>query len=227
MGGGDAFDVSSLYLGQRFGESVMLRIGKINVIDLAAARSFAGGAGIDSFWSLAFAAPPTGVLPPTILGATLNVRTDLARFGLWIYDPNSAVNRTGFEAPFADGITFRGTVDVPVTIGGLGGRQGIVGVFSTMNGTNLRDVGDPPLPEPGPETAGMKNLRWFFGYVFDQQFYQSRSNPEEGVGVFGQFGISDGNPNKLYWSALLGVGGTGLVRPGAGTVGARPSTTFP
>ena len=211
MEGGEAFDVSSLFLGQRFGDSVTLRLGKINVIDLAAARSFAGGGGVDSFWSLAFAAPPTGVLPPTILGAILNVRADFARLGFWIYDPNSAVNRTGFEAPFADGVTFRGTFDVPVTIGGLGGRQGLVGVFSTMNGTNLRDVGDPPLPEPGPDTAGIKNLRWFFGYTFDQQFYRSRSNPDEGIGVFGQFGISDGNPNKLYWSALVGVGGTGLI----------------
>jgi len=80
-----------------------------------------------------------------------------------------------------------------------------------MNGTNLRDNGDPPLPEPGPNTAGIKNLRYFFAYTFDQQFYRSRSNPNEGVGVFGQFGISDGNPNKLYWSALVGVGGTGLI----------------
>jgi porin len=130
---------------------------------------------------------------------------------LWVYDPNSVVNRTGFEEPFADGITFRGTVDVPVTLGGLGGRQGLVAAFSTMNGTNLRDVGDPPLPGPGPDTAGIKNFRYFFAYTFDQQLYQSKSNPREGVGVFGQFGISDGNPNKLYWSTLVGVGGTGLV----------------
>lgn len=211
MGGGEAFDLSSVYLEQRFGDSVSLILGKINVIDLGAGRAFAGGAGIDSFWNLALAAPPTGILPPTILGLVLGVRADFARFGLWIFDPNSAVNGTGLEAPFADGITFRGTVDVPVTIAGLDGRQGLVAAFSTMNGTNLRDLGDPPLPDPGPGTTGIKNVRYFFAYTFDQRLYRSRSNPREGFGIFGQFGISDGNPNKLYWSALVGVGGTGLV----------------
>ena len=33
----------------------------------------------------------------------------------------------------------------------------------------------------------------------------------EGFGLFGQFGISDGNPSRLYWSALVGIGGTGLI----------------
>jgi porin len=38
-----------------------------------------------------------------------------------------------------------------------------------------------------------------------------KGRPQEGVGLFGQFGISDGNPNPLYWMAFGGVGGTGLI----------------
>ena len=53
------------------------------------------------------------------------------------------------------------------------------------------------------------------------------ATPDEGVGVFGQFGISDGNPNKLYWSALVGVGGTGLIPSRSRTAGAPASTMFP
>jgi porin len=211
MEGGDAFDLSSVYLGQRFGDSFALLVGKINTIDLGSRRAFAGGAGIDSFWNLFLAAPPTGVLPPAILGLLLSAKADFASFGFWIYDPLSATNKTGFEAPFSEGVTFRGTVDFPVTIGGLRGRQGIVALYSTQDGTSLETPDDPLIPQPGPVPVAIQSARYFFAYTFDQQLYQSKSNPKEGVGIFGQFGISDGNPNKLYWSTLVGVGGTGLI----------------
>ena len=124
--GADAFDLSSVYFQQRFGDSVSLTFGKINMIDLAAMKPFMGGAGIDSFWNLGFVAPPTGVVPPYLFGALMSVRTEPATFGLWVYDPTSVVNKTGFEDPFAAGVTVRGSVDFPVTIGGLSGRQGFV-----------------------------------------------------------------------------------------------------
>jgi hypothetical protein len=111
----DAFDLSSVYLTQHFGKSVSLLVGKINMIDLAARKPFMGGAGIDSFWNLTFAAPPTGLVPPYLFGALMSVRTEPATFGLWVYDPASVVNRTGFEEPFANGGTIRGSVEFPVT----------------------------------------------------------------------------------------------------------------
>lgn len=44
-----------------------------------------------------------------------------------------------------------------------------------------------------------------------QYLYQVSKNSKEGVGLFGQFGISDGNPSRLYWSGLVGIGGNGLI----------------
>jgi porin len=147
--GADAFDLSSVYLGQRFGDSVSLLVGKINIIDIAAGSPFRGGAGIDAFWNTVFAAPPSGTVPPYLFGALLSVRTTVATFGVWIYDPNSVVNKTGFEEPFTDGVTFRGSVEFPVTIAGRSGHQGFVALYSTENGTNLEDLNDlflPPVP---------------------------------------------------------------------------------
>jgi porin len=43
MEGGDACDLSSIYLPQRFGDSISLLIGKINIIDLASTKPFMGG----------------------------------------------------------------------------------------------------------------------------------------------------------------------------------------
>ena len=194
--GSDRFDLSSVYFGQTFGDSVSLVFGKINVIDLAAGRPFAGGAGIDSFWNIVFAAPPSGTVPPYLFGALLSVRTEPATFGLWIYDPNDVVNRSGFDDPFGDGITFRGSVDFPVTIAGRSGHQGFVALYSTKDGTDLeRDPHDTLIPPFPQGFRGQEFSRYYFAYLFDQYLYQDDES-QEGFGLFGQFGISDGNPNN-------------------------------
>src|SRR5438034_8386384 len=210
--GAQAFDLSSVFLAQKFGDYVSVVLGKINMIDLAASKPFMGGAGMDSFWNVTFAAPPSGTVPPYLFGGLLSVRTKPATFGLWIYDPDSVVNKTGFEHPFAHGVTVRGSVEFPVTIADRSGHQGFVALYSTQPGTDLNDLNDE-LFVPGypPGTPGIKNRRYYFAYTFDQYLYQSIENPKEGVGLFGQFGISDGNPNRLYWSVLAGIGGTGLI----------------
>jgi porin len=162
----DAFDLSSVYLQQRFGDSVSLVLGKVNMIDLAGMKPFSGGAGIDSFWNLTFAAPPSGAVPPYLFGALMSVRTEPATFGLWVFDPVSVVNRTGFEEPFAKGVSIRGSVDFPVTIGGLPGRQGFSALYSTEKGTDLSDIGDtfiPPFPVGYP---GIKDGQYHFSYSF-------------------------------------------------------------
>lgn len=209
--GPDAFDMSSLYFQQMFGNSASLLFGKINMMDIAARTPFKGGAGIDSFWNLTFVAPPSGLVPPYLFGALLSVRTEPATFGLWVYDPNSAVNETNFDDRFADGINIRGSVDFPVTIGGRSGHQGFVALYSTESGADLNDIGDTGLPPFPPGSIDIKDSRYYFAYTFDQFLYQASENSKEGFGLFGQFGISDGNPSRLYWSALVGIGGTGLI----------------
>ena len=210
----DAFDLSSVYFQQQFSDSVSLLFGKINMMDIAARTPFKGGAGIDAFWNLTFVAPPSGLVPPYLFGALLSVRTEPATFGLWVYDPVSVVNKTGLEKPFANGVTIRGSVDFPVTIGGLSGHQGFVALYSTEEGTDLNDIGDIFLPPFPPDYPDIKDSNYYFAYSVDQYLYRPSENSKEGFGLFGQFGISDGNPSRLYWSALVGIGGTGLIIPG-------------
>jgi porin len=211
MEGSDAFDLSSVYFQQRFSDSVSLLFGKINMMDIAARTPFKGGAGIDAFWNLTFVAPPSGLVPPYLFGALLSVRTEPATFGLWVYDPVSVVNKTGLEEPFANGVTIRGSVEFPVTIGGLSGHQGFVALYSTESGTDLNDIGDTFLPPFPPDYPDIKDGKYYFAYTFDQYLYRVSENSKEGFGLFGQFGISDGNPSRLYWSALVGIGGTGVI----------------
>jgi porin len=211
MDDADAFDLSSVYFMQHFSKSVSVLAGKINMMDIAANTPFKGGAGINSFWNLTFAAPPTGLVPPYLFGALMSVRTEPANFGLWIYDPSSVINKSGFEDPFANGVTVRGSVEFPVTIGGLSGHQGFVALYSNESNADLSDIGDNFLPPFPPNSPDIKDNNYYFAYTFDQYLYQVSETSKEGFGLFGQFGISDGNPSRLYWSALMGVGGTGLI----------------
>jgi porin len=198
---------------QHLSKSSTVLFGKINMMDVAARTPFKGGAGIDSFWNLTFVAPPSGLVPPYLFGALLSVRTEPATFGLWIYDPSSVVNETSFDDRFADGITIRGSVDFPVTFRDLTGRQGFVALYSTESGNDLSDIGDSGLP-PFPGSIDTKNSRYYFAYSCDQLLYQASDNPKEGFGLFGQVSVSDGNPSRLYFSALVGIGGTGMLIPG-------------
>jgi porin len=207
----DTIDLSSVYFQQKFNNSSVLLVGKINMLDLASNKPFMGGAGYDSFWNIAFAAPPTGTVPPYLFGALYTVPTKSANYSLWIYDPSSAVNLSGFEAPFKDGVTIRGSVEFPVTIAGLKGHQGFSATFSNQPGNDMASLGDIFLPAPGKGKVAIKNGRYHYCYNFDQHLYQSKENPKEGIGLFGQVGVSDGNPNKLDWEAIVGIGGTGLI----------------
>lgn len=226
INGSDRIDLSSLYLAQSFsGGAGSLVFGKINMIDASAGKRFAGGAGIDSFWNITYAAPPSGLVPAYLFGALLGYSTEAANYGFWIYDPVDCVNTSCLETPFSDGVTVRANVEFPVTIGGLQGHHGFAALYSNFKGNNLSNLGKgrlfsfaPGQPNDGlllPEIVstelGTKSDRYYFNYTFDQFLYQSPGNPEEGVGIFGQFGLSDGNPTRMVWSAHLGLGGTGLV----------------
>ena len=83
--------------------------------------------------------------------------------------------------------------------------------YSTREGTDLETLGDIILPPTAGATAAVKNGSYYFSYSFDQYLYQSKENPKEGFGLFGQAGVSDGNPNPLQWQVIVGVGGTGLI----------------
>jgi porin len=208
--GADRSDLSSVYLTQKFGDSVSLILGKISIIDYCVPKPFMGGGGIDSFWNIVFSAPPSGTVPASFLGAILSVRTEPATFGLWVYDPESALNKSGLEDPFND-VTIRGSVSFPLTIAGLSGHQGLAASYSSKDGTDFGTVDELFAPPAIKGTVGTRKDRYYFSYTFDQYLYQSKNNPREGVGLFGQFAISDGNPNPLYWLAFGGVGGTGLI----------------
>jgi porin len=168
----------------------------------------AGGGGNETFINTGLAAPINGVTPPYLLGALLSVRTDPAIVGLWIYDPRNAQGSDVIEHPFGDGVTTSLSVTFPTQIGGMSGFYGVRGVYSTQEGFDFRDLPALALPPESATALSTKNKYWFSSVSFQQYLMQSRENPAEGWGIFGQAGISDGNPNAFKWSVVAGLAGT-------------------
>lgn len=203
--GGEDFDLS-LYANVKIGEAASLSFGKINLLDLVAKTPIVGGGGLEGFQNIALAAPPSGLVPPSLLGAMLTIPTRSATFGLWAYDPASQTNKSGFERPFATGVSFLGSVMIPVTIGGQPGYQNFKISTNTKTGVDLNDLPQFLLP-PGSQVTGTQRGAWNATYSFQQYLWQNPAAKGRGWGLFGQVGLSDGNPTPLDWSMQIGVGG--------------------
>ncbi|AJA09762.1 Putative secreted protein [Sphingopyxis fribergensis] len=203
--GGEDFDLS-MHATVKIGESASLNIGKINLFDLVAKTPIVGGGGLDGFQNIALAAPPSGLVPPSLLGAMLSIPTKSAVFGLWVYDPANQTNKTGFEDPFGSGTSFLASAMVPVTIGGKPGYQNFKASVNTKTGFDLNDLPELVLP-PETRVTGTNKGAWNVTYAFQQFLWMNPTAKGRGWGVFGQVGLSDGNPTPLDWSMHLGVGG--------------------
>jgi porin len=199
----------SLVVTQAFSESVILSVGKFNMLDVAARTPLMGGGGIDTFMNMGLAAPISGIIPPYLIGANLTVKTDPVVLTAMIYDHRNAQDGDVLAHPFAEGVTGLIGVTAPVQIAGRSGFYGVRAVYSTKKGADLSDV--QGLPPGSERLMGFKEGSWFLGASFQQYLVQDPDDPRKGWGVFGQFGVSDGNPNLVAWSAIFGVGGTSFI----------------
>ncbi len=208
--GGTTTDLS-LTVTQRFGERMSLTVGKFNMLDAAAATPLLGGGGLTTFWNTGLAAPVSGVTPPYIFGGLLALRTEAASFSLLVYDPRSAQNLDVIRRPFDDAATFSLSATVPFDLFGLPGFHSVRVVYSTQQGLDLADIPQLLLPPGSGQAVGSKRGYLFGSYSFQQYLYQVPGDPRRGWGVFGMVGLSDGNPNPIRASALLGIGGDALL----------------
>jgi hypothetical protein len=101
----EELEATSLYYSQRWGGTSLL-VGKINVIDLLANDPFFGGWGIDRFMNLVFVAPPSGVVPPVIMGGVLAQQIGEA-CRRWYSIPPTRPTTTGWMDCLRMALTYR------------------------------------------------------------------------------------------------------------------------
>lgn len=205
VGAPEQLVMSSFYFSQSLGKA-MLIVGKINAVDLLAGDPFFGGWGTQRFMNLAFVAPPSGVLPPVIMGAVVKYSAKPYSLTAMVFDPN---DRTKDYFPgdlFADGVNVSLSGAWSGTLSGRATSLALTGVYSTKDAVNLGDV----LLPPGLE-AGAKSGSYNVGVQAGHLLVASSALPGRGLGVYLKAAVADGNPNPIRASLAGGMAGHGIV----------------
>jgi porin len=217
---GTAGALTELKFTQALSENFVLYAGKINTIDNVQ-QPFMPGRGLDAgfmnatlFWNV-------------ILGRTLNYATLGAGaaylwkgypvFSFTVYDTNDDSTRSGFDKLFNNGALFYPTVSVPTNFFGMPGHQSLWGAYSSGQYPVLAHQSLTLLPQVVqgalPASALTKPIQgsWWITYLFDQALWVDPADKTRSWGVFGNFGVSDGKPNPIKWSAIAGIGGSSPI----------------
>jgi porin len=200
-------------------------VGKIATITKTSGdmNDFAHGKGEFNFMDLAFNFNPAALLIPySTLGAGVIIlpgkSPDDAVISLTVFDPVGQPNTPGFDTLGQDGAMFAGEARIKTNFFGYTGHQLLGGMYSSKTYTSLdQDLRIDIESRQFQRTSGA----WVVYYNFDQYLYQTKdqAGKDQGWGVFGRFGISDGNPNPLHYFWSVGLGGKGIIPP-------RPNDSF-
>jgi porin len=208
--GGSGGDISLVFT-QRFAEGVSFSIGKFNMVDQASKTPLLGGGGIDTFWNTGLAAPITFLVPPYLTGVSLSAVTPIGLASVMVYDPAGSQQSSGLSNWGQDGLTARLALTLPIPIAGLNGVHTFQFITSNKDKLDLADLPLLLLPPQLQPTIDIKGSSYHVGYMVQQNLWQAADDPKRAWGVFGQFGVSDGNPNPVHWLALGGVGGASPI----------------
>jgi porin len=216
MPAGDNFDLPALNFTQFLSPYFGLTLGKYATLTSNSGdmNEFAHGKGDTQFMNMALNLNPVVVttVPYSTLGTGVIV--------LPTKDPNQAIvsfivlsstgqaSKSGFDDLDGNNLTFMGEGRVRTDFFGLTGHQLFGAVFSNRKFTSI-DQNARFIFENG--AFDRKKGSWNIHYNFDQYVYEPKKGSDEGIGIFGRFGASDGDPNFMHFFYSLGIGGKGVI----------------
>jgi porin len=186
-------------------------VGKFDTMLTGDENEFAHGKGDTQFLNLAFNINPVAIVVPySTLGAGAIV--------LPTKDPHEAIlnflvlSATGkaSTAGFDDfsGAIFAGGGRIRTDFFDLTGHQLVGALYSNKRYTSL----DQRLGFViNNQALATQDGTWAVYYNFDQFLYETDKNAGHGVGLFGRFGASEGDPIPVKYFFSAGVGGKGLI----------------
>jgi porin len=212
---GDNFNLPALNFTQFLSPHFGLTLGKYATLTETNGdmNEFAHGKGSTQFMNTALNAnaPILFTVPYSALG--------IGVIGLPTKDPNEAIvsfmvlqangqaNKSGFTDLDGNKLDFAGEGRVRTDFFGFTGHQVFGAMFSNKKFFSVdQRLGDVIESQ---SLVGKKGS-WNIHYNFDQYFYEPKKGSGQGLGVFGRFGASDGNPNFMHFFYSLGVGGKGM-----------------
>jgi porin len=201
---GEGIEVTSIYFVQSLGKKTNLIVGKVNALDLLASDPFFGGWGTKRFQNIAFVAPPSGVVPPTIMGAVLAHQAGDVGITVMMFDPEDRSGDYWVDGLFSTGVNASLGATWKGQLGGRDTSIGITATGSTSRGVDFEDILLPPGLEGGTK-KGSYNIAIQFGH----DLAGSVKGPSH-LGIYAKAAIADGNPNIIQSSIVGGLAGHGL-----------------
>lgn len=159
-------------------------------------------------------------IPYTPLGAGIFVTGDWGIWTLSVLDTEGTPKESGFDTVFHGGTSVATEVRFNVKPFGLPGHQLAGATWSDKNFISLEQDPRLGIAVPGHPLLRLalidlslerESSSWSFYYNFDQYVYVEPQDETQGVGLFGRFGISDGQANPIETFYSFGVGGKGII----------------
>jgi porin len=180
-------------------------------------------------------------------GGVIVIPSESISLSAIVMDPSGTPTDNNLGNAFSDGVMGLAAGALTISPFGLVGQQRLRGIWSNKDRVSLnQDPSNiarlllterfPRLRNPGPilrriiqrfapallipvQPLNREDSTWAIVYGFDQNFWQPEGDPNRGLGVFFNFGASDGDANPVKYSYNVGIGGNGVV-PG------RPDDKF-
>lgn len=177
-------------------------------------NEFAHGKGDTQFMNLALNFNPILALtvPYSTLGAGMIVLPtkdpNEAIVSLLVLQANGQSSTSGFSDVNQNLLSFVGEGRIRTNFFGLTGHQ-VLGVTTSNKQFTSIDQSARFIIQ----NAALENKKgsWNMFYNFDQYFYEPKKGSGQGIGIFGRFGASDGNPNFMHYFYSIGIGGKGVI----------------
>jgi porin len=177
-------------------------------------NEFAHGKGDTQFMNMALNFNPIFVLtvPYSTLGTGVIVLPtkdpNEAIVSLMVLQANGQASTTGFNDLYSDKLSFAGEGRVRTNFFGLTGHQLFGVTYCNREFTSIDQDARFIIENRG---LGKEKGSWNIYYNFDQYLYEPKKGSGQGIGIFGRFGASDGNPNPVHYFYSIGIGGKGLI----------------
>jgi porin len=194
------------FLSEKFG----IVMGLINT-DTGDANPIAGFLGSNDYFMNAglLYSPVAGSTVPTVTpgGGFIFLPSEANHFKFLVFGTNETAGIDPFD--HYEGTTFLGEWATKYELGGKPGGMTFAATFS-VDQERLRITDDPRIliadqvvGAPVTSTEDSWSLMW-------NGFQYLSGDDKGGWGLFGRFGLSDGDPNPIHWAAAGGIGGVGL-----------------
>ena len=201
--GGDNVGVPNLSIAQFVSHYAGVVVGKLQTVTIGDVNEFAHGKGDRQFLNLAFNINPTLLtVPYSTLGAGAIVLPtadpEEAALNAMVLSATGKASTNGFDN--LNGAIFTAGGRVRTNFFGRTGHQLVAGLYSNKTYTSIDqrvafELGRPGLGNTRSQTLATQGGSWAAYYNFDQFLYETDKDAGNGVGLFGRFGASAGNPS--------------------------------